>query len=188
MNIRSKKLPTLIITLLISAALYLQGCMAPSSADTTESNDASSDNLEQPSTDTSHHSEKANESNNGIYLSKEEPMLVITAHDNRFEVELEDNSSTQALLETLRTNGPLIFIADDYGNFEKVGELGITLPTNDKSIQVVPGDVILYQGDKLTIYYDTNSWSFTKIGHITNSDHLKEKLGEGSGEITLSLE
>lgn len=112
--------------------------------------------------------------------------MYITANGNRFEVELEDNSSAAALVEALKS-GPVTVHATDYGNFEKVGELGMSLPTNDEQITTVPGDVILYQGDKITVYYDENSWSFTKLGHIANAENLKEKLGPGSVELTLSL-
>lgn len=77
----------------------------------------------------------------------------------------------------------------DYANFEKVGPLGFSLPRNDKSITTTPGDIILYQGNQITIYYDTNSWNFTKLGKIENvtQEELKEILGNGDVTVTFSL-
>ena len=77
----------------------------------------------------------------------------------------------------------------DYANFEKVGPLGFSLPRNDKSITTTPGDIILYQGNQITIYYDTNTWNFTKLGKIENltQKELKEILGNGDVTVTFSL-
>ncbi len=79
--------------------------------------------------------------------------------------------------------------AHDYGNFEKVGALGTQLPTNDERITTEPGDVILYQGDQITVYYDTNSWSFTRLGRVqgVTADELKAILGDGDVTMVLSL-
>lgn len=101
---------------------------------------------------------------------------------------LENNTSVDALIEKLKQNDITINMSD-YGNFEKVGPLGFNLPRNDKQITTEPGDIILYQGNSITIYYDTNNWTFTKIGKIENINQkeLKEILGNGNVTITLSL-
>ena len=77
----------------------------------------------------------------------------------------------------------------DYGSFEKVGSLGTTLPTNDTQITTQPGDVILYQGNQITIYYDTNTWNFTQLGKVQDltQQQLKEILGDGNVTVTFSL-
>ena len=77
----------------------------------------------------------------------------------------------------------------DYGNFEKVGDLGFDLPTNDTQITTQPGDIILYQGNSITVYYDTNSWNFTRLGKIENvsGEQLLSAFGEGDVTITFSL-
>ena len=77
----------------------------------------------------------------------------------------------------------------DYGSFEKVGELPETLPRNDEHITTEPGDIILYLGNNITIYYDVNTWDFTKLGHIDNitQDELKSILGDGNVSATFSL-
>ena len=76
----------------------------------------------------------------------------------------------------------------DYGSFEKVGPLGTTIPRNDEDITTTPGDVILYQGNQITIYYDENRWDFTKLGHIDiGQDELKAVLGSGDVTVILSV-
>ncbi len=59
---------------------------------------------------------------------------------------------------------------------------------NDEKITTVPGDIILYQGNKITIYYAENTWDFTKLGHINNitQEELKAILGDGNITVTLS--
>ena len=109
--------------------------------------------------------------------------------DNKILVaSLENNTSVDALIEKLKQNDITINMSD-YGNFEKVGPLGFNLPRNDKQITTEPGDIILYQGNSITIYYDTNNWTFTKLGKIENINQkeLKEILGNGNVTITLSL-
>ncbi|MCQ2208056.1 MAG: hypothetical protein MJZ02_07555 [Paludibacteraceae bacterium] len=122
--------------------------------------------------------------------TKEEKTMFISINGKTLPCKLEDNSSTTALLEKL-AEGEVTYEAHDYGNFEKVGELGFSLPTNNEQITTQPGDVILYSGNNLCIYYDENEWSFTRIGKI--KDISKSELmsfleaGEGNVKVTLSL-
>ena len=116
-----------------------------------------------------------------------EPLLQIEANGYTFLADFEDNSSAEALKEQLKTCSITIDM-HDYGNFEKVGELPFTLPRNDEQITTEPGDVILYLGNNLTIYYDVNSWNFTRVAKIRDADStLKDKLGDGNVTVTLSL-
>ena len=91
---------------------------------------------------------------------------------------LENNSSALAFYELLK-KGSVTISMHDYGSFEKVGSLGKTLPRNDKQITTSAGDIILYQGNQITIYYDTNSWNFTRLGKLDDSSQLKKILGKG---------
>ena len=106
-----------------------------------------------------------------------------------FTATLVDNSSTQALKEQL-AKGNITVEMEDYASMEKVGSLGISLPRNDRPTTTGPGDLILYQGHNLVIYYDTNSWNFTRLGKIDNASQadLKAALGKGDVKVTLSLE
>ena len=117
---------------------------------------------------------------------EEDSVLKITVGDTELLATFEDNSSAEAFRELL-AQGPLTVEMEDYGGFEKVGPLGITLPRNDTSITTEPGDVILYQGNQITLYYGTNTWSFTRLARINDPSGLAEKLGNGTVSITFSL-
>jgi len=101
---------------------------------------------------------------------------------------LADNTSAQALIEALK-QAPITYEAHDYGDFEKVGPLGQSFPENNESITTEPGDIILYQGSNLCLYYDTNTWTFTRIGKIEGKTQaeLKQILKAGQGNITVTL-
>ncbi|MHB9291124.1 hypothetical protein Holit_00196 [Hollandina sp. SP2] len=101
---------------------------------------------------------------------------------------LAQNSSTEVLKELLKS-GLITIQMRDYGNMEKVGGLGRSLPTNDERITTEPGDLILYQGNALVIYYAPNTWTFTRLGKINGVtvEELKALLGKGSVTVALSL-
>ncbi len=122
---------------------------------------------------------------------KEETMnkeIKLQVNNVTYDILLENNSSTEALISKLQ-DGPITISASDYGNFEKVGDLGFDLPRNDTTITTKPGDLILYEGNKITLYYATNNWNFTKLGTIKNVDeeNLKETLGPNDVTLVLSL-
>lgn len=118
--------------------------------------------------------------------SQEEPMLKITVGDQELQATFADNSSAEAFRDLL-AQGPVTISMDDYGGFEKVGSLGTTLTRNDTRITTQPGDVILYQGNQITIYYGTNTWNFTRLAKINDSTDLQAKLGTGTVQVTFSL-
>lgn len=119
-------------------------------------------------------------------LRKEETgMFYIHVNGVVLAAKAENNSSAEALMQLLET-GDITIPMHDYGSFEKVGPLGTDLPRNDEDISTTPGDVILYQGNQVTIYYDENRWDFTKLGHIDmDREELKSVLG--SGDVTVML-
>ena len=119
-----------------------------------------------------------------VIIEKEKNKIIINVNDRDLTVELEDNSSADAFYKRLKKES-ITVKTHDYGNFEKVGNLEFELPRNDVTIETKPGDLILYEGNKITLYYDTNKWKFTKLGHVTNLDkyELKELLGEGDAVL-----
>lgn len=121
---------------------------------------------------------------------KEITEMYLTVNGNKLTVTLAKNSSVDALVEILK-QGDITYTADDYGGFEKVGNLGHSLPRNDTQISTQAGDVILYQGNSLCLYYGENSWNFTRIGKINgySVSELKTLLGAGKGsvQVTISL-
>ena len=116
----------------------------------------------------------------------EEGKVKITAGNTVFYAELEDNSSAQAFSKML-LEGPVTIRMSDYGDMEKVGPLGKSLPTNDENITTGPGDLILYQGNSLVIYYDTNTWNFTRLGKIDGVTRQELLAAFGNGDVTVTL-
>ncbi|MGI6204248.1 MAG: cyclophilin-like fold protein [Anaerovoracaceae bacterium] len=115
-------------------------------------------------------------------------MITLTVNGTALTAELADNSSAEALKEML-ADGPVTVEMSDYASMEKVGSLWKSLPTNNEQITTEAGDLILYQGDQLVIYYAPNSWDFTRLGKIKDvtASELKEILGTGDVEVTLAL-
>ena len=117
---------------------------------------------------------------------EEESALKITVGDVELLATFEDNCSAQEFRQLLG-QGPVTIEMEDYGGFEKVGPLGTTLTRDDRQITTQPGDVILYQGNQITIYYGTNTWSFTRLATIDDPTDLEEILGAGTVQVTFSL-
>lgn len=117
-----------------------------------------------------------------------ETMLKIEIGEKVMFAQFSDNASAQALREKL-AEGPLVLEMHDYGGFEKVGDLPWMLPRSDEDITTSPGDVILYLGSQLTIYYGVNTWDFTRVAHIPDVDKaaMQSFLGEGVVTATFSL-
>ena len=117
------------------------------------------------------------------------PTLVIAVNGKVFYAHLEDNASTQALIEKL-SDGPVEVEMHDYGHFEKVGPLPWDLPRTDETITTRPGDVILYQGNQITVYYDQNTWDFTRLARIEDvtREELLAVFGEGDVRAVLWIE
>ena len=115
--------------------------------------------------------------------------LKIHVNDTAFTATLEENSSAKAFVEFL-AQGDLTLNMHDYGSFEKVADLPRSFPRNDKQIDTDAGDIILYQGNSITIYYDKNSWNFTRLARIdnVNKKRLQQILGKGNVKATFSVE
>lgn len=125
---------------------------------------------------------------NNLETQEENNMLYIKVNSRVLTATLVENTSTKALIDLLKTKDITIEMSD-YANFEKVGNLKTNLPRNDEQITTQAGDLILYQGNQFVIYYDTNSWNFTRLGKINNitNNELKSVLGKSNVTVTLSL-
>lgn len=124
----------------------------------------------------------------GFISSYAQNSVYITANGRSETITLVNNDATRRLLEIL-ANGPMSVSLNDYGGFEKVGSLPVSLPTSDSRITTEPGDVILYQGRNLVVFYGSNTWSYTRLGKINSlsANEIRAFLGNGEIEITLSL-
>lgn len=116
-------------------------------------------------------------------------VLQMTIGDTPVSVDWEDNETVQALKE-LCSNQPLTIQMSMYGGFEQVGSIGTDLPRNDVQITTSSGDIVLYSGNQMVVFYGSNSWAYTRLGHITNqsADGMTNLLSNGDTVITISLE
>ena len=138
----------------------------------------------------SQENQKENGGNNGNNDTSMPSEIKITVSGKSLPVKIEDNAATKALVAALRESS-ITYEAEDYGGFEKVGALGRSLPTSNAQITTQPGDVILYSGNQIVLFYGSNSWSYTRIGKMEYGtlDELKTflKAGQGNISVTLSL-
>lgn len=99
----------------------------------------------------------------------------------------EDNQAV-AELKALAADGPVTVELHRYGGFEQVGPLGTSLTSSDVQITTESGDIVLYAGDQISIFYGPNSWSYTRLGHITNKtvDEMTDLLANSDVGITIT--
>ena len=104
-------------------------------------------------------------------------------------VDWEDNASVKALKDLCQSGGLTIQMSM-YGGFEQVGSIGTSLPREDVQTTTSSGDIVLYSGDQIVVFYGSNSWSYTRLGHIADSSghSMEELLGNGDVSLTISLE
>ena len=113
-------------------------------------------------------------------------VIKLKVNNHVLNVKLEDNPAAKALMDKLKM-GDVTIHAKDYGGFEKVGDLGFSLPRSDKYITTSAGDIVLYDGEEISLFYNSNSWSYTKLGKLQNIKDLKKILGTGDVKLVLSL-
>ncbi|MDE7347004.1 MAG: hypothetical protein K2N48_09750 [Muribaculaceae bacterium] len=114
--------------------------------------------------------------------------IQLTVGEKTMTATLVDNAATREL-KALLEKGPITIQMSDYGGFEKVGELLQSFTTSNSQITTEPGDIMLYQGNNMVIFYGNNSWSYTRLGKIdgATADNLRQFLGSGSISLTVSL-
>ena len=118
-----------------------------------------------------------------------EKELTMKIGDQKVNVQWEDNESVAALKELVREQ-PLTIQMSMYGGFEQVGSIGTSLPRNDAQTTTSAGDIVLYSGNQIVVFYGSNSWAYTRLGHITDQDSagMAQLLGNGNVTITISFE
>ena len=123
------------------------------------------------------------------FMASSQTKIVLKVGGNTMTATMTDNEATRELTKLLE-HGDLTIRMSDYGGFEKVGALPQSLPTSNTQITTVPGDIMLYQGNQMVIFYGSNSWSYTRLGKIdeATASTLRQFLGNGDITLTLSLE
>ena len=109
--------------------------------------------------------------------------------DAEVPVTWEENESVDALA-ALAAEGPLTIQLSMYGGFEQVGPIGQSIISDDQQTTTQAGDIVLYSGDQIVAFYGSNSWAYTRLGHITDRDPagMAALLGSGDVKITISME
>ena len=114
------------------------------------------------------------------------PTLQLTINCTPVQITWETNASVQALRELAAAN-PLTVRLSMYGGFEQVGSLGTALPRSDKRTTTSAGDIVLYSGDQIVLFYGSNTWSYTRLGKITGQTQADLAALLGSGDVTITL-
>lgn len=139
--------------------------------------------------DSSNIQQENTEQSDTNFGKKENMEKKMTLHigNNSFTATLENNAAVDAFVEMMR-NAPVSISMSDYSGFEKVGSLGTSLPADDRQTTTHAGDIVLYNGNQIVIFYGSNSWSYTRLGTIDDLSGWEDALGSGDVKVTFSLE
>ena len=177
----------LLMVAALGMALILIACRGNTDADTSGDivdtqieNQADSTKNSEPETD---NIESNNEEEEG---EQTEMKMNVQIGDYNFTATLEDNTAVEELLDMMK-EGPVTIGMDDYSGFEKVGSLGRSLTRNDKQTTTNAGDIVLYNGNNIVMFYGSNSWSYTRIGKIDDLSDWEKALGSGSITAVFTL-
>ena len=118
----------------------------------------------------------------------EELTMMLRIDNTEISVQWEDNESVEALKDLIR-EAPLTINMSMYGGFEQVGSLGTSLPRNDVQTTTEAGDIVLYSGNQIVVFYGSNSWAYTRLGHVElSAPEMSDLLSHGDVTITLYFE
>lgn len=123
------------------------------------------------------------------FMASSQTKILLKTGGKTMTATLTDNEAARKLTKLLE-QGDISIHMSDYGGFEKVGALPQPLPTSNTQITTEPGDIMLYQGNQMVIFYGSNSWSYTRLGKIdgATASNIRQFLGNGDITMTLSLE
>lgn len=123
-----------------------------------------------------------------IEASKSENTLTLYIDDRKVDVSWENNEAVSKLKELAKVS-PIEIKMNRYGGFEQVGSIGTSIPKADVQMKTSPGDIVLYSGNQMVVFYGSNSWAYTKLGHIENMDtaELTELLSEADRTIRVTF-
>ena len=131
----------------------------------------------------------AQKTDNTVAEEEQKTMLQMKIGETKVSVSWEDNDSVAALKELCK-DAPLTIQMSMYGGFEQVGSIGTRLPSNDAQTTTSAGDIVLYSSNQVVVFYGSNSWAYTRLGHITDQDAagMARLLSNGDVTITISME
>ncbi len=186
-----------LLILLLSSAICMSGCAGKTETTGTSAfTEASAENTtiateattsEDTSMETAASSETETTVSETTAETAKEKTMVLKIGDTKVPVTWEDNDSVSDLKALAKDS--LTIEMSMYGGFEQVGPIGQSITRNDSQTTTSSGDIVLYSGDQIVIFYGSNSWSYTRLGRIDLSeDEMTELLSNGDVTITLSME
>lgn len=122
-----------------------------------------------------------------LMQEKDTMKMNVQVGNSTFTATLESNEAVNALIEMMES-GSITIRMSDYAGFEKVGALGTSLSANDSQTTTQAGDIVLYNRNQIVIFYGSNSWAYTRLGHIDDLTGWEDALGSGDVEVTFSLD
>ena len=171
------------IIILILMGLMLCGCGGSDAADETETAGTAEEAAETEDEATEAEEEVTEDTEE---TEESEEMMRFYINDTELEVTWEDNDSVRAL-KGIASEGPITIGMSMYGGFEQVGPIGQDLPRNDRQTTTGAGDIVLYSGNQIVVFYGSNSWSYTRLGHIEGKtpEELTDMLGTADVTVTI---
>lgn len=112
--------------------------------------------------------------------------MEIEINGKSFTAEFYDSETAKAFQNML----PLTLDMNDLHGNEKYCYLDSSLPTKAQNVRTInEGDIMLFGNDCLVVFYESfsTSYSYTKIGYITDTAGLKQAVGEGTATVTFSI-
>ena len=195
MFMKKRKMEKEYILLILIFILVNVGCKRPNIDNNVNQSNSINDVVIQNDVNESENKDNNNQSNspndtviqnnvNEIEEVESEEML-LKIGDKNLPVIWEDNDSVNEIKELAKEG--LSISLSMYGGFEQVGYIGTSITRNDTQITTYPGDIVLYSGDQVVIFYGTNAWAYTRLGKIDLSEDELAKLF-GNGDVTIVLE
>lgn len=122
----------------------------------------------------------------GEETTEQPETLVLSINGTVLDVQWEENETVSELIAYVQ-NENIMVNTTRYGGFEQVGSLPRSFSRNDAQMITGPGDIVLYSGNQLVLFFGSNSWSYTKLGHIKgmSAEELSELLGADSAIVEL---
>ncbi|WP_289290441.1 cyclophilin-like fold protein [Sporofaciens musculi] len=149
-------------------------------------NNSDSSNLSQPKMPEESNLSESQANDNSATEESIVEKMTLQIGNSSFTVTLESNAAVEALVDMMR-EAPVVIQMSDYSGFEKVGSLGTSLPTSNSQTTTKPGDIVLYNGNQIVIFYGSNSWSYTRLGKIDDLSGWEDALGSSDVTVTFSL-
>lgn len=163
--------------IMMTLSVFMMLCVSACSGET------ESENIERESSEENVMSESVDDEAIG------DNTMIMKIGDTKVNVEWEDNQAVEALRDMAK-DGDITIQMSMYGGFEQVGSIGQSLPRDDNQTTTSSGDIVLYSGNQMVVFYGSNSWSYTWLGHISDKDEaeMADLLSNGDVTITISID